>query len=149
MPPKTPWRRDVGSEYRLRVLIANSPGAYREAISAAIAMLRPGVEVSTTSPEDLDRAIPKLEPHLIVCSRITRAVENGGSWVELYPEGASHATVGLNGRRYALPDMNLADLLAIIDGLESPGSARNGVHREPPGESWAYADWVRQRLQIS
>lgn len=135
--PATPWRRDVGSAYRLRVLVANSPEAYREAISTAIAILRPGVEVSIAAAEDLDRTILQLAPHLVVCSSITRTVENSGAWIELYPRGSPHATVGIDGKQSVLPETNLTDLLAIIDGLESPGEKRT------------YANRVRQRSGIS
>lgn len=131
MLPATPWIRDVGSAYRLRVLVANSPQAYQEAISVTLAMLRPHVEVSTTHPGDLDGAVLRLAPHLILCSQVTEAIENSASaWIELYPDGASQATFGLNQRRNTLPAASLEDLLAILDGLEQPSGPPGALSAE-------------------
>lgn len=131
MPATTPWRRDVGSAYRLRVLVANSPQAYREAISVTLAMLRPHVEVSIAGPEALDWSVLRLAPHLVVCSLITRAIENSvRAWIELYPDGAPYATVGLNGQRSRLPQVSLEQILTILDGLEQPSGQPLAVSTE-------------------
>jgi hypothetical protein len=59
----------------MRVLVANEPTIYLEVISAAFRVLRPGVEVFTAKPEDLDLEFSRLRPQLVVCSRLTRRVE--------------------------------------------------------------------------
>jgi hypothetical protein len=98
-------------------LIANGPAMYREVISAALRELRPGIEVFTAEPEDLEREFLRLSPELVVCNRLTNRVERGAPvWIELYPDGAPYATVGsLDGYRKTLPGMDFGTLLSILD----------------------------------
>lgn len=104
---------------RARVLVANSPRAYREAISTVLTTLRPEVEVFTSEPEELDGEVLRLTPRLVVCSRLTETVQSSaGAWVELYPDGAAHANLGLGGGwRKRLPGLDLCEILGILDGL--------------------------------
>ena len=95
----------------MRALIANTPAKYREVISATLQELRPEIEVFTADPEDLEGEFLRLLPQLlVVCNRLTKHVElEAPVWIELYPDGASHAVVGnLDGSR---------TLLAILDGI--------------------------------
>jgi hypothetical protein len=103
----------------MRALIANTPGMYREVISATLRELRPGIEAFTADLEDLEREFSRLLPQLVVCSNLTRRVElEAPVWIELYPDGASHAVVGSpDGSRTLLPGMNFDTLLAILDGI--------------------------------
>jgi hypothetical protein len=103
----------------LRALIANGPAMYREVISAALRELRPGVEVFTAEPEDLEGEFLRLLPHLVACSRLTKRVKLGAPvWVELYPDGAPYAVVGSpEGSRMTLPGIDFDTLLSILDGV--------------------------------
>jgi hypothetical protein len=68
---------------------------YREVISLALRGLRPGIEVFTADPEDLEGEFLRLMPQLVICNRPTKRVElEAPVWIELYPDGASHAVVG-------------------------------------------------------
>jgi hypothetical protein len=100
-------------------LIANGPSMYREVISATLRELRPGIEVFTAEPEDLEGEFLRLMPQLVVCSRLTKRVEfEAPAWIELYPDGASHAVVGNHdGSRTLLPSMDFDTLLAILDSI--------------------------------
>jgi len=103
----------------MRALIANEPAIYREAISAALSVLRPGIEVFTAEPEDLEGEFLRLLPQLVVCSQPPKCMESDASvWVELYPDGASHAVVrSLDGSCKTLFSMNFDKLLSILDGI--------------------------------
>ena len=103
----------------MRALIANSPAMYREVISAALRELRPGIEVFTAEPEDLEGEFLRLLPQLVVCNRLTKRVELGAPvWVELYPDGAPYAVVGsVDGSRRTLPGMDFDMLLFILDSV--------------------------------
>ena len=92
---------------------------YREVISATLQELRPEIEVFTADPEDLEGEFLRLLPQLVVCNRLTKHVElEAPVWIELYPDGASHAVVGnLDGSRTLLPGMDFDTLLAILDGI--------------------------------
>ena len=111
-------REGIGAR-GMRALIANEPAIYREAICAALRELRPGIEVFTAEPEDLDGEFLRLMPELVVCSQLSRRVESDTSvWVELYPEGASHAVVrSIDGSCKTLFGMNFDKLLSILDGI--------------------------------
>jgi hypothetical protein len=103
----------------MRALIANGPAMYREVISTALREIRPGVEVFTAEPEDLEREFLRLLPQLVVCSRLTKRVERDAPvWIELYPDGASHAVVGsADGSRRSFPSIDFDTLLSILDGV--------------------------------
>jgi hypothetical protein len=103
----------------VRALIANGPSMYREVISAALRELRPRIEVFTAAPEDLEVEFLRLMPQLVVCNRLTKRVELEATvWIELYPDGASHAVVGNpDGSRTLLPGMDFETLLVILDGI--------------------------------
>jgi hypothetical protein len=103
----------------MRALIANGPAMYREVISAALRELRPGVEVFTAEPEDVEGEFLRLLPQLVVCSRLTKRVELCAPvWVELYLDGAPYAVVGsFDGSRAILPGMDFDTLLSILDSV--------------------------------
>lgn len=109
----------------LRVLFANEPRAYREAIAAAVACLRPGVEVLSVDPVDLDAAVVPNRPQVVVCSHLSDRVRRHAiAWALLYPEGARLAVRGLHGRELVGADLSLADLLDLVDRAERQASGR-------------------------
>lgn len=100
----------------MRVLVANAPLSYREAMAATFRMLRPNVEVLLVNPESLDLEVERFCPDMVVCSRVTSLVESRVSvWVDLYPDGDRRATVSIGGRRTETAGLELDDLLSIID----------------------------------
>jgi hypothetical protein len=102
----------------VRALIADGPSMYREVISATLRELRPGIEVFTADPEDLEVEFLRLMPQLVVCSRLTKRVElEAPVWIELYPDGASHAVVGNPDESRTVPRIDFDTLLAILDGI--------------------------------
>lgn len=105
----------------MRLLVANEPRSYRETLSTVIAQLRPRLEVLTAEPTDLDREVLRSLPDLVVCSRLSGAVElEAPAWIELYPEGTSQTVVSMNGERYTYPGMDFDTLLSILDHAVSP-----------------------------
>ncbi|HET7481024.1 MAG TPA: hypothetical protein VFJ72_16080 [Rubrobacteraceae bacterium] len=109
---------DAGAPERPRVLVANDPGAYRDAISRALRVMRPEVEVLDIAPAELDREYARLRPALTVCSKLTGAVEAGPSdWVELYPDGGSVAHLSVGGERSTLARPDFCIILSLVDRL--------------------------------
>ena len=94
-------------------------GHYREVISAALQELRPGIEVFTADPGDLESEFLRLLPPFVICSRLTKRVElDAPVWVELYPDGASHAVdAPHDGSRTTHPSMTFDTLLSILDAI--------------------------------
>ena len=100
----------------MRMLLANEPRAYREALAAALQALRPQVEVVAVEPAGLDGAVACLAPHLVVCSRLTPSVRALAlAWVLLYPGGQPHAVVRVAGRETPVAGIDLDRILAAVD----------------------------------
>ena len=100
----------------LRVLVANEPRAYRDAIAAALQELRPNVAVIPVEPHGLDGEIARLDPHLVVCSRLTEAVQARPlAWVMLYPDGEPWAVMSIAGQHMLVTGIEFQALLAVLD----------------------------------
>ena len=108
----------------LRILLANEPRSYREAMAGAFRVLRPGAEVFVVDPERLDAEVRRLGPQLVICSRTTPTVETRSvSWVELYPEHGCVSVVSVGEECSTVVGIELADLLWIIDQTEGLAQA--------------------------
>jgi len=119
-----------GDDHRaggLRVLFANAPLAYRQAMAMAIGRLRPEIEVLLADPEALDLEVERFRPDMVVCSHVTALVEcRVPAWVDLYPDGERMATIGIEGRRTKTAGIELDDLLAIVDQRAGDRATRRG-----------------------
>ena len=103
----------------IRVLVANEPRSYREVIANVLGALRPQLEVIVVDPDDLDREVAELVPHLVLCSRATEVVETRAqASVTLYPDGRSHAVISIGGERELVSDVEFEHLLAAADQVE-------------------------------
>ena len=102
---------------KLRVLVANEPRTYREAMACAVRELRPNVEVLTVEPEALESEVKRGVPALVLCSRATSAVQESSlAWVELYPDGKPQATLSVDGLCLtAVNDLGMPNLVWIVD----------------------------------
>ncbi len=110
----------------MRILVANEPRSYREVIAAALHALRPGIEVITVDPDMLDPEIQRLMPQLVLCSRLTLAVQSYPlSWIMLYPGGTGTATFSINGQLRPMADVELGDILALVDETERLDQGQN------------------------
>ena len=102
-----------------RILVANDPTSYREAIAAALRELRPNVEVLETEAGDLNREVNRSRPGLVLCSRVTEPVKNlVPNWLELYPDQGSRSVVSIVGELSSFDDIELSDLLSFVDQTE-------------------------------
>ena len=133
-----PWGRQMGSPGagagdRPRILFANEPRAYRDVLSSAVELLRPDAEVVVVEPEELDAAIAGHAPRLVVCGRLTPAVETDAHcWVLLYPNGQNFALVGRGSRWRKVPEVTLDGFLGIVaEALgPAPPSPIGGAERD-------------------
>jgi len=104
---------------RMRILVANEPRSYRGALATALQALRPHIMVLTGDPTDLDGTILRFEPHLVICSRLTEAVETHClAWIIFYPNGTRSVEARVAGLRLPETDLDLDQLLAIVDHVE-------------------------------
>jgi len=104
------------------VVVANEPLAYREALAAMLRVIRPNVETVVVAPDELDHAAALHEPRVVVCSKLSEAIE-GRSWALLYPQGANWSELSIAGKSTRLHHVDLAQLLAFIDQAVIPNGA--------------------------
>lgn len=98
------------------MLMANEPRAYREVIAEAVRELRPGFEVATVEPRELDYFVLKLDPDAAICSSASEVVRKRVPvWVELYSDFASSSVVSVDGRLSTVDDIQLSGILSILD----------------------------------
>lgn len=103
------------------VLLANEPLAYRQALARALETQRPDLQVLTVPPAELDAAIQKHAPLLVICDRLTDCVEMCvAAWIELYPAGARRVTSSFAGVEETAGDLDLPALLSFLKRAESP-----------------------------
>jgi hypothetical protein len=103
---------------KMRVLVANDPCTYREAITEVLREVRPHIEVNAIKPDALDAEVGRLDPHLVVCSQITTAVNALLAWVLLYPDGENRAVISTAGEQMRVENVGFGDLLSAIDRIE-------------------------------
>jgi hypothetical protein len=89
-------------------------------IAAGIQVLRPQVEVSTTSLNELEREITRLDPQVVICSRDKPAsLPPGLTWAKVPIDPVPQTS-----------NITLGTLLAVIDETEETRS-HGGVGAEP------------------
>lgn len=115
-------RRARAADYHLvhmngaRILVACGLASYRQAFAEAFRNLRPEAEVFEAENENLDEAVDRLAPDLVVCDRVTSGVEiNTPYWVELYAGYGERSVVSIKGERSIIEQIQLTDLISIID----------------------------------
>ena len=103
-------------DLRPRVLLANEPRSYREAIAHVLRALRPGLEVDETDQASLDRELSRGVPQLVICSRASPAVRGSApGWIELYTDEGPLSSVVIGDERSTVPEMELDDIIRIVD----------------------------------
>lgn len=104
---------------RLLVAFEDEYRAYQGAISSAIQVLRPGVQVQTTHVDSLKEALVRFAPHAVICSRPEGPEPDGRTaWIELPPEPDRTAVARLGDRRFELDNPSLETVLEIVDEAE-------------------------------
>jgi hypothetical protein len=99
----------------MRVLVANELCTYRETIAEVLQEFRPHVEIHCVDPDDLDHEIARLRPHMVLCSRLTDAVQSLLAWILLYPNGENHAVISTAGEIMMVVDIEFGHLLSTLD----------------------------------
>ena len=124
----------------MRVLVANEPRSYREIFAAAFRHLRPRTEARAVEPRDLDGEAVRVRPDLVICDRVTAAVETAARfWIEYRVENgaivvASNVPTTVTTPPLSADNLGLDDLLSVIDRIEKLGM-RNGRVRGTAGGS--------------
>ena len=110
----------------VRVLVAfeDLRRLYRDVFVKAIRDLRPALIVRSASLAELERALGRFDPHVVVSSRRSGAHPAGsGAWVHVPTDDAKGdeerlAEICLDGERWKTKGPPLSELLAVIDGAQ-------------------------------
>jgi hypothetical protein len=98
------------------ILIANEPAMYRGILASELSLLRPCLPVALVEPADLDTAVARLHPRLVICSQLTKIVrQHAAASIVLYPNGTNRAILDVDGQQQVLPNPDLSDLLGAVD----------------------------------
>lgn len=107
----------------MRVLVAfeDLRHLYRDAFVRAIRDLRPALIVRSASLSELDRALGRFAPHVVISSQPNGTHPAGsGAWVHVPTDDAKGddewlAEICLDGTRWKIDGPPLSELLAVID----------------------------------
>jgi hypothetical protein len=119
-----------------RVLIAIQPRMYAEVLAFSIGQHRPHAKVSVLGPsEEIEDAVQRLRPHLIVANRVPKALREGASfWVELAEPQADRgieplsAQISVDGHSRNVEEVSIEHVLFALDRAEEillPEAARS------------------------
>jgi hypothetical protein len=104
---------------RLLVAFEDEYRAYQGAISSAIQVLRPGVEVKTTGIDALTAGLAGFSPQAVICSLPEGPDPDGRvAWIELPPEPDRTAVARLGDRHIELENPSLESVLEVVDKAE-------------------------------
>jgi hypothetical protein len=124
------WQEDSRVSSPL-VLVGTEYALYREVFTGTLRAFRPAFAVRDVLAADLDAAVRCLRPWLVICSGVTRDIDEAAqAWIAL-PVDDAEAVVSIGGVRRTVAYPTLDKLLAIIDGLWA-GVAPAGT--APPGQ---------------
>ena len=115
-----------------QILVANEPLVYRDVLSSQLPRLRPGLTVLVVEPAELDEAVARLRPRLVICSELTEAVHQfATAALVLDPLGTNRAVLTIDGQHRVLLNPRLADLLAAVDTAVGQGPTISGGGARP------------------
>jgi hypothetical protein len=99
-----------------QILVANEPLVFRDVLSSQLPRLRPGLTVLRVDPAELDEAVARLRPRLVICNEVTDRIRQFATAVlVLAPQSPDRAVLTVDGQHQVLLNPRLADLLAAVD----------------------------------
>jgi hypothetical protein len=89
---------------------------YREMTAAVLRALRPGIEVKSTTLEELERELARFDPEVVICTG-HKEVESGTrlAWIELSVDPFLPTKISVGGRHFERTNPTIEELLEIID----------------------------------
>ena len=114
----------------MRVLVSfeEESHVFMEAMADAIRVLRPNVEVATANADELETAVKRLDPHLVICSPslLHNPVDNRLACIELSPELDRSSRFRIGERRWESTNPTLGKILRVVDET----NILSGMHRQ-------------------
>lgn len=106
----------------MRILVANTPSMYREAVAISLRLHRPDAEVTLGPPASFYGRVERFGPHLVVLDHDDVLLSDGLpatlSRFEIRLGATMDGRIGANGRVVEVEDASTEDLLALVDEVE-------------------------------
>jgi hypothetical protein len=109
----------------MRILVANDPVTYRDAIASALRVVHDDLDIIDVPASELDSFIAYLDPDLVICSHLSEVVETRTrTWILLYPNLERRVEVNVDGTWTRHEDMEMDAILDLIgqERLRCPAS---------------------------
>jgi hypothetical protein len=105
-----------GAMIRVLVAFEESYRTYRETIAVTLRILRPEVEVKSTTLETLEGELERFDPQVVICSG-HKEVESGTrlAWIELSVDPTMPTKFSVGGRRFERTNPTMEALLEVIE----------------------------------
>ena len=114
----------------MRVLVSfeEESHVFMEAMADAIRVLRPNVEVAIANADELETAVKRLDPHLVICSPslLHNPVDTRLACIELSPELDRSSRFRIGERRWESTNPTLGEILRVVDET----NILSGMHRQ-------------------
>jgi hypothetical protein len=98
------------------VALEDNYNVYGETIAAALRVLRPETEVKSTTLEELEGELERLDPEVVICSG-HKEIELGTrlAWIELSVDPFMPTKISVGGRHFERTNPTVEELLELID----------------------------------
>jgi hypothetical protein len=111
-----------------QILVANEPLVFRDVLSSQLPRLRPGLTVLRVDPAELDEAVARLRPRLVICNEVTESIRQfATASLVLAPQSPDRAVLTVDGQHQVLLNPQLTDLLAAVDAAVGHESAATAI----------------------
>jgi hypothetical protein len=111
-----------------QILVANEPLVYRDVLSSQLPRLRPGLAVLRVDPAELDEAVARLRPRLVICNEVTDRIRQfATASLVLATQSPDRAVLTIDGQHQVLLNPQLTDLLAAVDAAVGHESAATAI----------------------
>jgi hypothetical protein len=89
---------------------------YREMTAAVLRALRPGIEVKSTTLEELEGELERFDPQVVICSG-HKEIEPGIrlAWIELSMDPTMPNKISVGGRHFERTNPTMEELLEVIE----------------------------------
>jgi hypothetical protein len=89
---------------------------YRGVLASELSLLRPSLPFVLVEPADLNAAVARIQPQLVICSQLTKMVrQHATASIVLYPNGTNRAILDVDGQQQVLLNPDLSELLVAVD----------------------------------
>ena len=103
----------------LRIIIANEPRSYRDALAGVLEQARPCDSVISVDPGQIEHALRQWPGALVVCSEVSTVVDQlAGAWVRL----GAHGEVEISSEAGVEAVAQRGGLDAVLDAVDAAGT---------------------------